>query len=86
MRSFNEGTSQSTIGQLTFINFVSQYELYTFNVGFKFNGLSKLVIECDNQYNTNNEYEASPNQLITLSINSILSTINPSIDHNVHIE
>ena len=86
MRSFNEGTSQSTIGQLTFINFVSQYELYTFNVGFKFNGLSKLVIECDNQYNTNNEYEVSPNQLITLSINSILSTINPSIDHNVHIE
>ena len=86
MRSFNDGTFQTTIGQLTFINFVSQYELYTFNVGFKFNDLSKLVIECNNQYSANNEYEVSPNQLITLSINSILSTINPSIDHSVSIE
>ena len=85
-RSFNHGTSQNTIGQTTFVNFVNQYELYTFNIGFKFNGLSKLVIECDNQYNTNNKYEVSPNQTVTLSINTILGTINPLIDSNIKIE
>lgn len=86
MRSFTHNTSQSTIGQTTFVNFVSQYQLYTFNIGFKFDGLSKLVVECDNQYNSNNKYEVSVNQLVTLSINTILGTINPSINHSVKIE
>ena len=85
-RSFNHHTNQADAQQATFINFVSQYQLYTFNIGYKFNDLSSLVIECNNQYNANNKYEVSLNQAVTLSINTVLGTINPTIDPSIKIE
>ncbi|MBO7084723.1 hypothetical protein J6W20_02215 [bacterium] len=68
--------NQSYQQQAQFISIVSQEQLYTFNIGFKFGQLNDVVIDVEGQTpNNDNLYMFNYNDQVTLSINFAQSTI-----------
>ncbi|MBQ3622072.1 hypothetical protein II941_04840 [bacterium] len=72
----NSGMNQSYTQQAQFISLISQEQLYTFNIGFKFGQLNDVVIEVEGQSpNNDNLYMFNYNDQVTLTVNFADSTI-----------
>lgn len=84
-RSLNSGMNQSYTQQAQFISLISQEQLYTFNIGFKFGQLNDLVIEVEGQSSNNdNLYTFNYNDQVTLTVNFTDSTIIRGVNNIIY--